>query len=124
MNENFSALLSVSGLSQRECAVFLNTKSCTVNHWVSGRRKVPDGIVLQMRALVLAQVRMAIAHQEELCTPIVDDYFPEETTICLPSNDETARAYGLPTGSACLAMAGLMLALLPEDIAARVRIEN
>lgn len=56
----FRALLTASGLSQREAAQFLVVAYDTVRGWLSGRRATPLGAVEDLKALVKAQERAAM----------------------------------------------------------------
>jgi hypothetical protein len=109
----FFALRAASGLSLADCGVLHGVRETSVKNWLRGDRGVPSDVLRVQRDLVRAQEAMARKYAAS-----IDE---NGAQIAAPANDREAQALGLPCVSAWWVMAGRMLALLPDDVADRVR---
>lgn len=120
MTNKIKALITASGLSQRESASFLGVQEITVRQWISGRRSAPPGAINEMADLIARQ-RIAAMETARMIERIADERGnPETIEIGHPTDDHEVQTLGFPALSAWTAMAGQMLSLLPEDLAERV----
>lgn len=103
----FSALLSLSGLSQREAATFLGVANVTVDKWASGKRSPAPAVLMQMSDLIRAQDRAAA---EALAFIAGQNPVPDKVEIGYPADDYEAQGLGFPSVRAWGAMVGRIIA--------------
>lgn len=112
--------LRLSGLSLQQAGGFHDVRRSSVEHWAQGRRRVPPDILAQIHDLIHRQMRAAIEGAETIRQLLEREPDTEAIDLARPTDDHEAQSLGFPTLSAWDAMAGMILALLPLDTAARV----
>ena len=112
----FRLLLDLSGLSQREAAVFLNARPDTLDAWARGRRTAPIGVIEELAGLVIAQTHAAQNAVDSIQDLLKDANDTAEIEIGYPVDDHEAEALGFPTPSAWGAMAARVVAEFPGQI--------
>lgn len=115
----YSVMLRLSGLSLAEAAEFHDVRLDTLKSWSSGRRPAPEGAVRELHALLARQMRAA---QEAAAQTkkLAKKRLPEEVELGLASDDHEAQSLGWLCVSAQATVIGMLLALLPADLAQRV----
>lgn len=117
MKTAYALLLDRCGLSHREAADFHAVRPDTVSSWASGRNRVPDGAVTELRALYAKQCRAAdealIALDESRRASASP---PEVVEIGLASTDDEAHSLGWPCVGAMAASIGMAIARAPYAV--------
>lgn len=112
----FAALLSLSGLSQREAATLLDISPSSVDKMARGVRSTPDGAIRDLASLIGQQeaaARQALDHIARLMT---GSHPPDRIELGYPADDHEAQGLGLPTVSAWRAMAARVIAGSPVPV--------
>lgn len=118
----FNTLLTASGLSQREAATYLDVNYNRVRDWVIGRYNPPAGVMDELRSLVRRQLRAAREGADQVVRIVDEQGLPEKIEIGICSDDHEAQSLGWPCISVHAVVIGLTIALLPDDLAARVAV--
>ena len=112
MKSLYGLLRERCGLSLREASTFHDVPIDTVTSWSSGRRRAPDGVIAELRALY-AKIETAadnlIAWVEELGSD-------EEIELGIASDDADARSRGWPCVGAHAAYVGIAAASLDNRL--------
>lgn len=106
----YGLLLSLSGLSTREAAVFHNVRQDTVKSWSAGRNNAPDGAIIEIKALIAAQEKAASEALVKISSLAKQRGVPDMIELGYPSDDYEATVLGFPTASAWGAMAARVVA--------------
>lgn len=132
-----ATLLAASGLSQEEAVRFLRLANRdSLANMLRRKSRTPDGVLAEMRQLVQRQMDAAEQGADQIeamaARPIrtrimtepsatsTSGGAPDTIELGQPSDDAEAAALGWPCVSAWQAMAGQLIALLPDDLAGRV----
>jgi transcriptional regulator with XRE-family HTH domain len=109
----YRALLSASGLSQREVADFHGVRLDTVKNWVQSKSAPPDGVIAEIKGLVRRQLKAAA----EMAAAIEKSQ-AEAIEIGLASDDHEAQQPPLdwPCATAQLQAIGLAVAQTDKPV--------
>lgn len=108
----FSLLIKRCGMSQADAVKFLKVRPDTVASWASGRRSVPDRVLIELKELA-AFIQNVAAADADLFNHFQskkEDGFVLKFKIA--QSDEEALEYGWPTASAQHAYLGAVISLV------------
>lgn len=101
----FGLLLTLSGLSQREAATFLDISLSMIEKMARGTRSAPESVIGEMQRLIERQENAAAQAISRITS--MD---PTEVEIGYPADDHEAQALGWPCVGAWQAMAARVVA--------------
>lgn len=104
------ALLTLSGLSQREAAAFLGVTLSSVDKMSRGIRGAPDGVIRDLSRLIQTQECMAERALDLIDEAVKSGKLSGPVELGFPSDDQEAQSLGLPTVSAWAAVAARVIA--------------
>lgn len=120
----YNTLLTATGLSLREAAAFHDVRLDTVKSWSVGRNSTPEGVLSELRQLLVMQLKAAEAGATQIRTIVAERGAPEEIELGLASDDYEAQTLGWPCASAHKVVLGMTIAYLARyptsDLGARV----
>ncbi len=115
MKTLYSILLSASGLSQREAAIFHGARLDTVKSWSAGRNAAPAGAIQELVDLIDRMMTAVDAGVEQMEKMQAQHPVTGEIELGLCSDDHEAQSLGWPSASVHSRVIGLLAA---EAIAA------
>lgn len=118
----FSALARICGLSQTEIVELLSVSSEALQAWLTGNPHAPPGALDAIHKLVSTQHRAASEGAAVILARLYEHGMPEAIELGAATDDHEARSLGWPTASAHLATLGMTIAMLPPDLAERIRV--
>lgn len=112
---NYALLLQLSGLSQREAALFHDVRPDTVKSWSAGRNEAPAGAITELRDLIALQEKTAaetisLIANLALIANVARRADLDEIELGYPADDHEAATLGWPCVSAWAAMAARVIA--------------
>jgi hypothetical protein len=113
----FALLIRLAGLSQREAAMALNLSPSSMDKMVRGVRRVPPGVMSDLRGLIERQEIAAdefLRQYEETVLPQGES--PEEIQIGFPVDDHEAQSLGWPCIGAWSGMAARIAAAVETPV--------
>ncbi len=112
----YAAMLTLSGLSEKEAAALHDVEVRTVKTWNDGRSKPTAKAMQDIKDVIVAQEQLAMYSLNRITGLVEKQGAPKVVDLGYPVHKAEAEALGLPTLSACMAMVARVAAMIPYEV--------